>query len=93
MTEFEEKIRQLFLAIREAPLDETTVSWLATAERNVLIVFAECQREQNKKLNEFRQDDLEVILDEIERGVYKTQHDILFEVIRLFDEKFEVVFS
>lgn len=38
-------------------------------------------------LNEFREEDLKTLLDEIERGCYKTQTEVLNEVIRLFDDK------
>ena len=42
-------------------------------------------------LFEFRENDLKIILDEIERGCYKTQSDVLMEVIRVVDEKFKNV--
>ena len=40
------------------------------------------------RLYQFREDDLKVLCDEIERGCYKDQQAVLSEVIRLFDEKF-----
>ena len=45
------------------------------------------------QIADFRQNELKYILDEIERGCFKTQKEVLFEVIRTCDEVFGEAFS
>ena len=41
-----------------------------------------------EKLYDYRENDLKVILDAIERGAYKDQKSVLFDVVLQFDIKF-----
>lgn len=47
--------------------------------------YKEALENLTRKVSDFRQDELKVIWDEIERGVHKEPMAVLLEVIRVFD--------
>jgi hypothetical protein len=48
---------------------------------------AEEQRNIVRELMDFRWNDLKYILEEVEHGRYRTQEEVLFEVMKDFDKK------
>jgi hypothetical protein len=81
----EQEIRNLFIEFRKEYSIPNLIFY--EIENIILGVVSAHEATRNKQLQDFRQEDLKVLLDEIERGCYKTQKDVFMEVIRLFDEK------